>query len=65
MTRKGRTEPFRATEVDGAERDQVIAAFHAQAPGPMRRIFNRLPDAADHPAFRLEPAPDPALTARP
>ena len=55
LRRKGRTEPFTAVEVDGNERDRVIAAFYAKTPKPLRRDFNRLPGAADHPTFRMEP----------
>jgi deazaflavin-dependent oxidoreductase (nitroreductase family) len=55
LRRKGRTEAFAAIEVDGSERDQVIATFRARTPKPFRRDFERLPDAADHPAFRVEP----------
>ena len=53
--RKGRTEAFTATEVDGDERDRVIATFHARMPGPFNRDFDQLPGAADHPTFRVEP----------
>jgi hypothetical protein len=55
LRRKGRTEAFTAVEVDGNERDRVIAAFYAKTPKPLRGDFNRLPGAADHPTFRMEP----------
>ena len=55
LRRKGRTSALRAIEVDGAERDRVIAAFQAMTPKPFRRDFERLPDAASHPTFRVEP----------
>lgn len=55
MRHKGRTRDFSAIEVDGEERDRVIAAFHARAPRPLRQDFDRFPNPADHPAFRVEP----------
>ncbi len=57
LRRKGRAEAFIATEVEGAERDRVIATFHARMPKPFSRDFDQRPDAADHPTFRLEPIP--------
>jgi len=51
---KGRSEDIRAVEVDGAERDKVIAAYLAKV-GIRRRDFDALPDTADHPTFRVEP----------
>jgi deazaflavin-dependent oxidoreductase (nitroreductase family) len=59
LSRKGRAAPFTAVEVDGAERDRVIAAFRAKMPRPFRRDFEQLPAAADHPAFRVEPPIQP------
>ena len=55
LRHKGRTRDIKAIEVDGEERDRVIAAFHARAPGPLRQDFDRFPIPADHPAFRVEP----------
>jgi deazaflavin-dependent oxidoreductase (nitroreductase family) len=51
---RGRTVVFKATEVDGAERDRAIAAYLAGS-GPLRKDFNRRPNAADHPTFRVDP----------
>ena len=55
LRRKGRTEAFMAMEVDGEERERAIAAYFARPAGPVRRDFDRLPESADHPVFRLEP----------
>jgi deazaflavin-dependent oxidoreductase (nitroreductase family) len=52
---KDRTEAFRAIEVEGEERDRVIGAFRAKADRFLNRDFDRLPDAADHPTFRVSP----------
>ena len=54
LRRKGRAEAFTAIEVDGSERDRVIAAYLARLPKPFKRDFGRRPDAADHPAFRVD-----------
>jgi deazaflavin-dependent oxidoreductase (nitroreductase family) len=55
LRQKGRTETFRAIEVDGDERDRVIAAFRARADKLMSQDFDRRPGAADHPTFKVEP----------
>jgi deazaflavin-dependent oxidoreductase (nitroreductase family) len=51
----GSTESLRATEVDGAERDRVVAAYRRALGRSVDPYFRRIPDAADHPVFRLEP----------
>ncbi len=56
LRHKGRTEAFTAIEVEGDERDRVIAAFHARTPKPFSTDFDRLPAAADHPAFKVVPS---------
>ncbi len=55
LRRKGRTDPFTAIEVDGDERDRVIAAYLARLPGFIRQDFARRPGSADHPVFKVEP----------
>jgi hypothetical protein len=47
---------FRAVEVDGAERERVVSAYRKQLGRAVKDCFERLPNAADHPTFRLEPA---------
>jgi deazaflavin-dependent oxidoreductase (nitroreductase family) len=60
LRRKGRTQAFTAIEVDGDERDRVIAAYLARLGpisrdrDPIKRDFDRRPAAADHPTFRIE-----------
>lgn len=51
---KGRTREVMAIEVDGPERDRVIAKYLAGS-GPIKKDFYRRPDPADHPAFRVDP----------
>ena len=55
LLHKGRTQTFQAIEVEGDERDRVIATFEKRTPKPFRRDFERRRDAGDHPTFRLEP----------
>lgn len=51
---KGLIEAFSAVEVDGEERERVIAAFRAKSDKLLNREFDRLPISADHPTFRVE-----------
>ena len=54
LRHRGVSESFRAVEVDGAERDRVIAAYRAAAGKMVEPAFAKLPDPADHPTFRLD-----------
>jgi hypothetical protein len=54
LRRKGRNQPFTAVEVEGDERDRVIAKYLAGS-GPIKKDFYRKPAAADHPTFRVDP----------
>lgn len=54
LHRKGEAETIMAREVDGAERDAVLAAYGAKLRGPEGGDFRALPNAADHPTFRVE-----------
>lgn len=51
---KGRTEAFIPIDIDGDERNRVIAAFYARADRMLKQDFDRLP-AADHPVIKIEP----------
>jgi deazaflavin-dependent oxidoreductase (nitroreductase family) len=51
---RGRAEPFRATEVPDHEKPRVIKAYLARWENQVRRQFETLPNAADHPVFRIE-----------
>jgi deazaflavin-dependent oxidoreductase (nitroreductase family) len=54
-TRKG-IEAFRAVEVADAEKPPLIEAYLARWGRQVESLFRELPDPADHPVFRLEPA---------
>lgn len=48
------TRPFHATELSAAERPPVIAAYRAAAGRAVKSFFEAMPDAADHPVFRID-----------
>ena len=48
------TRPFHATELSAAERPPVIAAYRAIAGRAVKSFFEAMPDAADHPVFRID-----------
>ena len=52
---KGGTERFTATEVPVGQRPPIIAAYRAKAGRTVASYFEKLPDPADHPTFRLAP----------
>jgi deazaflavin-dependent oxidoreductase (nitroreductase family) len=44
-----------AEELRAEERAPVLAAYRAKAGGMVKDYFSKLPDAGDHPVFRLSP----------
>jgi deazaflavin-dependent oxidoreductase (nitroreductase family) len=54
LRRRGGVEEFSAVEVAGAERERVVVARRQNAPRPVRKLFERIADPADHPTFRIE-----------
>ncbi len=54
---KGRLEDFAAVEVTGGERERIVAAYREKLGHSVDRYFNEIPDAADHPVFRIETRP--------
>ena len=58
---RGRSrEAFQATELVGLDRDRIIAAYRERLGRRVAGMFEALPDAADHPVFRLEVLPSGA-----
>ena len=53
MARK--RQDFRAVEVQGAERDRIVAAYRAFMGRRSQSYFDALPSPADHPVFRVQP----------
>jgi deazaflavin-dependent oxidoreductase (nitroreductase family) len=52
---KGDDRRYRGVEVPPAERPPIIAAYLQSYGKQTRGQFEKLPDPADHPTFRLEP----------
>jgi len=55
LRQRGRSRRFRAEEVPVAERSPLIAAYRERFDRfpSVAATFERLPDPADHPTFRL------------
>jgi deazaflavin-dependent oxidoreductase (nitroreductase family) len=51
----GATTTFRAVEIDGPERDRIVAAYRAKQGRTVDGFFKELPASTDHPVFRVEP----------
>jgi deazaflavin-dependent oxidoreductase (nitroreductase family) len=58
----GGTTVFTATELVGAEREAVVAAYRRKLGPRVDPYFRQIPDADGHPVFRMDPAP-PETTA--
>ena len=50
----GRTETFRPVELTGAERERVVLAYRTKYGRAVAGLFRQIPDAADHPVFRID-----------
>jgi deazaflavin-dependent oxidoreductase (nitroreductase family) len=55
LGRHGDERPYLAVEVEPAARPAIIAPYRTVAGRAVKSFFDRLPDPADHPVFRLEP----------
>ena len=53
---RGRIERFRAMELTGVEHDRILDAYARTITCGCQAYLQKLPDPADHPVFRLEPA---------
>ena len=51
----GRVERFRATEIEGEARVRVLAAYRTKLGRSVDDYWAKIPDAADHPVFRMDP----------
>ena len=58
----GKTETFRPVELTGADRERVVTAYRAEYGRRVDALFRQIPDAADHPVFRIEQL-DPTVAA--
>jgi len=55
LRERGTSGTFAAVELPVSERAPVIAAYRAKAGRTVETYWQRLPDPADHPTFRLDP----------
>jgi deazaflavin-dependent oxidoreductase (nitroreductase family) len=51
----GKHQDFRAIELQGTERDRIVAAYREHMGRRSEAYFRELPSPADHPAFRVDP----------
>ncbi|HLW96612.1 MAG TPA: hypothetical protein VKS25_14645 [Solirubrobacteraceae bacterium] len=54
LREKGHAQRYNAVEVPVDERGPIIEAYRAKAGRAVAPYWKRLPEAADHPVFRLE-----------
>jgi deazaflavin-dependent oxidoreductase (nitroreductase family) len=55
LSRKGRSEAFRAVEIPVGQRGPVISRYREVAGRTLDSFFTKLPDARDHPVFQIDP----------
>ena len=53
---KSSSGPFVATEIPVAARPDILRAYRRVAGKTVDAYFKKLPDPADHPVFRIDPA---------
>jgi deazaflavin-dependent oxidoreductase (nitroreductase family) len=57
LRRRGKAEPFRAEEIrEPDDRARIVRAYLDRWGRQVKSVFDKLPDPADHPVFRIEPA---------
>ena len=56
LRREGATQRFQTIEIPLAARAPVIVAYRDKAGKTVDSYWKQLPDASDHPVFRLDPA---------
>jgi deazaflavin-dependent oxidoreductase (nitroreductase family) len=54
LRRKGEAQKVHVVELPVEERPPVIAVYRAKVGREVQQYFEKLPDPADHPVFRLE-----------
>ena len=57
LSRKGRTEAFHAVAVPADQRGPVVARYRESAGHVVGPVFAKLPEARDHPVFRIDSNP--------
>ena len=56
LRKGGAIQKLRAVELPVEERAAILDVYRVKAGRAVKGYFEKLPDAADHPVFRLEPA---------
>jgi hypothetical protein len=56
----GTTTAFRASELHGPEQRRIVDAYRAKLGHRVDTYLRQIPDPADHPVFRMDPAVDGA-----
>jgi deazaflavin-dependent oxidoreductase (nitroreductase family) len=57
LRRRGKAEPFRAEEIrEPDDRARIVRAYLDRWGRQVKSVFDKLPDPADHPVFRIDPA---------
>lgn len=51
----GKHQDFHTVEIQGPERDRIVAAYRTSMGRRFESYFKALPNLADHPVFRVEP----------
>ena len=54
LKRKGQAEKVQVVELPVEERPPVITAYRAKVGKEVQQYFEKLPDPADHPVFRIQ-----------
>jgi deazaflavin-dependent oxidoreductase (nitroreductase family) len=54
LEQKGQRTRFRSSELPVDERPPIIAAYRAKVGREVNAYFSKLPDAKDHPVFRID-----------
>jgi len=54
LKRKGQAEKVQVVELPVEERPPVISAYRAKVGKEVQQYFEKLPDPADHPVFRIQ-----------
>lgn len=55
LRHKKSVDRFTAVEIPTEERPELIAAYREKWDKQVKKLFEQLPDPADHPTFKLEP----------
>jgi deazaflavin-dependent oxidoreductase (nitroreductase family) len=55
LSHKKSNERFTAVEIPTEERPELIAAYREKWDKQVKKLFEALPDPADHPTFKIEP----------